>query len=117
MELSKAKDMTLIEPPARRSELLYYYDARMCNPNGDTMENKPRFDEATGKVRVTEFRLKRTERKYLNENMDEPILLRQEIDEVTESESGQTEYKRLEKLAKEYLKPFTIKVEKVDKKR
>ena len=72
--------------PAKRSEILFFYDAKMCNPNGDPDENKPRLDEETGKILVTEFRLKRTIRKYLNEVMGLPILLRQEIDEDLERE-------------------------------
>ena len=32
---------------AKRSEILFLYDSRMSNPNGDPDENKPRFDEET----------------------------------------------------------------------
>jgi CRISPR-associated protein Csh2 len=87
----------------KRSELLFFYDARMCNPNGDTEENKPRYDEECQKVQVTEFRLKRTIRKYLNEIMHEKILLRQELDDELEKELGETGFKRLPQLASDYI--------------
>jgi CRISPR-associated protein Csh2 len=69
----------------------------MCNPNGDPDENRPRIDRVTGKSLVTEFRLKRTIRDYLQKQMGKNIFLRQEladaqtgtiktIDELAESE-------------------------------
>ncbi len=49
-----------------RSEFLFLYDVRDANPNGDPIdENKPRIDEETGQVLVTDVRLKRTIRDYL----------------------------------------------------
>jgi len=51
-----------------RSELLFLYDIRDANPNGDPAdENKPRIDEETGVNIVTDVRLKRTIRDYLYE--------------------------------------------------
>ena len=48
-----------------RSELVFLYDAKDINPNGDPMdENKPRIDEETGNNMVTDVRLKRTIRDY-----------------------------------------------------
>lgn len=42
------------------SEILFLYDAKMCNPNGDPDdENKPRMDYETGRNLVTDVRLKR----------------------------------------------------------
>ena len=93
----------------KRSELLFFYDARMCNPNGDTEENKPRYDDETHKVQVTEFRLKRTIRKYLKEIMDDEILLRQELDDKLEKEVGEMGFKRLPQLASDYIYPVTVK--------
>lgn len=44
----------------KNSELLYLYDARLCNPNGDPdEENKPRMDYETGRNLVSDVRLKR----------------------------------------------------------
>ncbi len=49
-----------------RSEFLFIYDVKDANPNGDPLdENKPRIDEETGQVIVTDVRLKRTIRDYL----------------------------------------------------
>ncbi len=44
-----------------RHELLFVYDVKEGNPNGDPMDsNKPRLDEKTGHNIVTDVRLKRT---------------------------------------------------------
>jgi len=49
-----------------RRELLFIYDVKNANPNGDPAdENKPRIDEETGLNIVTDVRLKRTIRDYL----------------------------------------------------
>jgi CRISPR-associated protein Csh2 len=46
-----------------RRELLFIYDVKNANPNGDPAdENKPRIDEETGLNIVTDVRLKRTVR-------------------------------------------------------
>ncbi|MBU1782949.1 type I-B CRISPR-associated protein Cas7/Csh2 [bacterium] len=51
-----------------KSELLFLYDIKDANPNGDPLdENKPRIDEETGINIVTDVRLKRTIRDYLFE--------------------------------------------------
>ncbi len=49
-----------------RSELLFLYDVKRCNPNGDPLDaNRPRIDEDSGRCLVTDVRLKRTIRDYL----------------------------------------------------
>lgn len=49
-----------------KAELLFIYDVKDANPNGDPLdENKPRIDEETGVNIVTDVRLKRTIRDYL----------------------------------------------------
>lgn len=49
----------------KNSEVLYLYDARLCNPNGDPdEENKPRMDYETGRNLVSDVRLKRYLRDY-----------------------------------------------------
>lgn len=49
-----------------RSEIVFLYDIKDANPNGDPLdENKPRVDEETGINIVTDVRLKRTIRDYL----------------------------------------------------
>jgi CRISPR-associated protein Csh2 len=52
-----------------RSELLFLYDTKRCNPNGDPLDaNRPRIDDESGCCLVTDVRLKRTIRDYLLEN-------------------------------------------------
>ncbi len=49
-----------------RSEIVFLYDIKDANPNGDPLdENKPRIDDETGINIVTDVRLKRTIRDYL----------------------------------------------------
>ncbi|MGC9014387.1 MAG: type I-B CRISPR-associated protein Cas7/Csh2 [Thermoproteota archaeon] len=51
-----------------RSEILFLYDVKFTNPNGDPMEeNRPRIDEETGINIITDVRLKRTIRDYILE--------------------------------------------------
>lgn len=53
---------------SHRSELLFLYDCKNCNPNGDPNNgNQPRLHEATGTCLVTDVRLKRTIRDHLIE--------------------------------------------------
>ena len=49
-----------------RSEILFLYDVFRCNPNGDPFENRPRQDPETGRIYVTDVRLKRTIRDYIS---------------------------------------------------
>ncbi|UJG41605.1 MAG: type I-B CRISPR-associated protein Cas7/Csh2 [Candidatus Heimdallarchaeum aukensis] len=50
-----------------RSEIVFLYDVRDGNPNGDPADgNKPRIDETSGINIVTDVRLKRTIRDYIN---------------------------------------------------
>jgi len=63
-----------------RSEILFIYDIRDGNPNGDPMdENKPRIDEETGVNLVTDVRLKRTIRDYLHNFKGQEIFVREII--------------------------------------
>jgi len=81
-----------------KSELLFLYDVKDANPNGDPLdENKPRIDEETGHNIVTDVRLKRTIRDYLFEykgfdgKNNKDIFVR---DNSAESEDRQTSKKR-----------------------
>ncbi len=66
------------EEVKNRSEILFIYDIRDGNPNGDPMdENKPRIDEETGINLVTDVRLKRTIRDYLHNFKDQEIFVRE----------------------------------------
>jgi CRISPR-associated protein Csh2 len=59
-----------------RSEILFLYDVKDANPNGDPIdENKPRIDEETGINIVTDVRLKRTIRDYLYEYKGKDIFV------------------------------------------
>ena len=70
--------MNMSEPIKNRSEILFLYDIRDGNPNGDPMdENKPRIDEETGVNLVTDVRLKRTIRDYLYNFKAQEIFVRE----------------------------------------
>jgi CRISPR-associated protein Csh2 len=61
-----------------RSELIFLYDIKDNNGNGDPLDsNKPRIDEETGINLVTEVRLKRTIRDYLYEYKNKEIFVRE----------------------------------------
>ncbi|WP_292459929.1 type I-B CRISPR-associated protein Cas7/Csh2 [Methanothermococcus sp.] len=61
-----------------RSELIFLYDVQYANPNGDPLDdNKPRIDPSTGINLVSDVRLKRTIRDYLNEFKGEEIFVRE----------------------------------------
>jgi CRISPR-associated protein Csh2 len=48
-----------------RYEILFLYEAKDCNPNGDPLdENRPRTDPETGEATITDVRIKRTIRDY-----------------------------------------------------
>lgn len=57
-------------PIQNRSEIVFLYDAVDANPNGDplTEENRPRVDDHTQEAIVTDVRLKRVVRDYLDRN-------------------------------------------------
>lgn len=59
------------------SEILFIYDARMCNPNGDPDdENKPRMDYDRNINLVSDLRLKRYIRDYLMDYKNRVIFVR-----------------------------------------
>ena len=63
---------------SRRHEILFLYDVSMANPNGDPLdENRPRYDEETGRVFVRDARIKRTIRDTLVE-MKYPVCIIEE---------------------------------------
>ncbi|MDF0592489.1 type I-B CRISPR-associated protein Cas7/Csh2 [Methanotrichaceae archaeon M04Ac] len=66
------------EEVKNRSEILFIYDIRDGNPNGDPLdENKPRIDEEAGVNIVTDVRLKRTIRDYLHDFKSLEIFVRE----------------------------------------
>lgn len=65
-----------------RSEIVFIYDIKDANPNGDPLdENKPRIDEETAINIVTDVRLKRTIRDYLHNFKGKEIFVREIADE------------------------------------
>ena len=61
---------------AKQSELLFIWDAKMCNPNGDmSADNAPRFDDVDEKAIVSDVRIKRTVRDDLQYRKDEMIFI------------------------------------------
>jgi len=77
-----------------RSEILFIYDVTDANPNGDTDENKPRVDEETGINIVTDVRLKRTVRDYLQNFKEQEIFVREERDEKGELRTKESIYEQ-----------------------
>jgi CRISPR-associated protein Csh2 len=67
---------------SKRSELIFLYDIKDINPNGDPLdENKPRIDEETMENLVSDVRLKRTVRDYLHDCKGMDIFIRGYRDE------------------------------------
>ena len=68
-----------------RSEIIFMYDIKDANPNGDPLdENKPRIDEDTMTNLVTDVRLKRTIRDYLSDFKGENIFIKETRNEKTD---------------------------------
>ncbi len=66
----------------RNSEILFVYEAKHCNPNGDPdNENKPRMDWGSSKNLVSDVRLKRYIRDYLYHAKGKDIFVRKENDQ------------------------------------
>lgn len=92
-------EMKMSELIKNRSEILFLYDIKDANPNGDPLdENKPRIDEETGLNIVTDVRLKRTIRDYLMNFKKEEIFVREiENDDGTIQDAKQRAGDFLEK--------------------
>ncbi len=61
---------------SNNSEILFIYDAKMTNPNGDMdNENKPRMDYDTSTNLVSDVRLKRYLRDYFEKQLGESIFI------------------------------------------
>ncbi len=79
------------------SEVLFLYDAKMCNPNGDPDdENKPRMDYNRNINLVSDVRLKRYIRDYLMNHKDTEIFVCKVGGETVDVTN------RLKKLIKKY---------------
>ena len=80
-----------LDPVSNRAEIVFLFDATDANPNGDplTEENRPRVDEASQQAFVTDVRIKRTIRDYLDQQ-DYPIFIKAagEEEEYAQPEQG-----------------------------
>jgi len=95
---------------SQRSEILFLYDCKMCNPNGDPLDaNKPRIDEGSGECLVTDVRLKRTVRDYLMENgydgskPSKDIFIRDEDGKPVTGEQRSKSYKDKEEFVEKFI--------------
>ena len=94
-----------------RSELVFLYDIKDANPNGDPLDaNKPRIDEETGINLVTDVRLKRTIRDYFfnykgyNGQNDKDIFVREKENDDGTIQDGKTRAKDFEEDPEKVLK-------------
>lgn len=87
-----------------RSELIFLYDIKDNNPNGDPVDqNKPRIDEETGINIVTDVRLKRTIRDYLKDYKDKEIFVREIRDSRGKVQDGKMRAKDFGKKKEEII--------------
>ncbi len=90
-----------------RSEILFLYDIKDGNPNGDPVdENRPRIDEETGINIVTDVRLKRTIRDYLHDYKGLEIFIREVRDEKGNLKTKKELLKEIEGNPDEVMKKF-----------
>ena len=95
----------------QRSELVFFYDVKYANPNGDPMDaNRPRVDEETGTCIVTDVRLKRTVRDYLfeykgynGEEDDKDIFIRDNGDKPFTGKERSKSYKDREEFTRKFI--------------
>lgn len=77
---------------AKHSELLFVWDAKMTNPNGDMLnDNAPRFDEGDRKAIVSDVRVKRTIRDDLQNRQNESIF----VNNAETVQSAETRFKEV----------------------
>jgi len=101
-------------PP--RSELIFIYDVKDANPNGDPLQdNRPRMDELTRRVLVSDLRLKRFIRDYwiskfginrvfvVRREQEGKVLTREEVVEELIKEEAISEEKQAEDIVKKFI--------------
>src|SRR6056297_3344634 len=80
----------------KNSEILFLYDAKMTNPNGDMdNENKPRMDYDTNTNLVSDVRLKRYLRDYFESGLGKEIFITEKA-EKSEDRARQLKEDKLE---------------------
>ena len=97
------------EPILNRAEIVFLYEVKDNNPNGDPLdENKPRIDEDTKINLVSDVRLKRTVRDYLQDFRKIPVFIKESRNEdgtlkTKESRLEEEGIDSAEKLLEKYL--------------
>ncbi|MBE3022105.1 type I-B CRISPR-associated protein Cas7/Csh2 [Campylobacter sp. 7477a] len=77
---------------AKHSEILFLWDAKMTNPNGDMLnDNAPRYDESDRKAVVSDVRVKRTIRDDLQDRKGKTIF----VNNAEQVQSAETRFKEL----------------------
>ncbi|MBN2251965.1 MAG: type I-B CRISPR-associated protein Cas7/Csh2 [Candidatus Altiarchaeota archaeon] len=83
------------------SEILFIYEAKLCNPNGDPDdENKPRMDYNRNLNLVSDVRLKRYVRDYLRDYKNLPIFVSKIDDAVINAKTSLTALLEIKNKAK-----------------
>jgi CRISPR-associated protein Csh2 len=73
-----------------RSEIIFLYETNNNNPNGDPLtENRPRMDESTQKCIVSDVRLKRNVRDYLEKQGEEILISKWNKDDGTVKQASE----------------------------
>ncbi len=70
------------ESKMNKREFLFLYDAKDCIPNGDPFTGEQRYDEDTQTALVSDVRLKRYIRDFLDDNRDDTDFLNHKTDKV-----------------------------------
>lgn len=69
----------------KKSEILFLYESSYNIPNGDPFTGEQRYDEETKKILVSDVRIKRFVRDYLNGKENTNIYIQQKTDNILES--------------------------------
>ena len=87
----KNKEKTMSEL-AKHSEILFLWDAKMTNPNGDMLnDNAPRYDESDRRVVVSDVRVKRTIRDDLQYRKGKTVF----VNNAEQVQSAETRFAEL----------------------
>jgi CRISPR-associated protein Csh2 len=75
----------ITEPAIQKSEIIFLYESSYSIPNGDPFTGEQRYDEETKKILVSDVRIKRFIRDYLNEKGEEIYVI---LDRSNVSDKG-----------------------------
>jgi len=93
-----------------RSEILFIYQVRDCNPNGDPLEeNQPRVDPETGVATVSDVRIKRTIRDYWRDVKNLEIWIRNGVTDDGLPETAEQRREAFENGAKDPAKTAALR--------